>query len=262
MINISIVLYNTSHLDLEKCLKSIGNHQLINKIFLIDNSKLSSIPDRLINYPKVVYIHTPSNPGYGAAHNLALNYSLLQNVDYHLVLNPDIYFDSTVIIKLHDFMVKNQYIGNIMPKVLHPNGEPQRLCKLLPSPGDLILRRFLPKFAFKSRRKKYEMTDLPLDAVSNVPFLSGCFMFLRVTALKKVGIFDENFFMYCEDLDLNRRIGAQFSTVFYPFVFIFHSHAKSSYKNFNMLLAHIKSAIYYFNKWGWFFDKDRCKYNF
>ena len=95
----------------------------------------------------------------------------------------------------------------------------------------------------------------------NIPILSGCFMFLRTEALEKVGLFDEQFFMYMEDFDLNRRIHRAYKTIFFPEAVVVHEYQKASYKNIKLLKAHIKSAIYYFNKYGWFFDKERKKVN-
>jgi GT2 family glycosyltransferase len=95
----------------------------------------------------------------------------------------------------------------------------------------------------------------------NVPFLSGCFMFFRTSALKQVGLFDERFFLYAEDTDLSRRMHQQFKTLFYPKAEIFHVHARGSYKNFVLTLHNLKSAAQYFNKWGWFYDPIRKEIN-
>ena len=86
-------------------------------------------------------------------------------------------------------------------------------------------------------------------------------MFLRTEVLKQVGLFDENIFMYLEDIDLNRRIHSKYKTIYYPDAIVIHEHQKESYKNRKLLKAHIKSAIYYFNKYGWFFDKERTSIN-
>ena len=82
-------------------------------------------------------------------------------------------------------------------------------------------------------------------------------MFLRTKALKDVGLFDERFFMYPEDIDLTRRIHRKYRTVFYPEVSIVHHHAQSSYVNFRMLMIHSWNLIKYFNKWGWIVDNER-----
>lgn len=86
-------------------------------------------------------------------------------------------------------------------------------------------------------------------------------MFFRVEALKDVGLFDERFFMYPEDIDITRRMHAKYRTMFYPFVSIVHAHAAASKTNKKMLKIHILNMIKYFNKWGWLFDKERKQFN-
>lgn len=95
----------------------------------------------------------------------------------------------------------------------------------------------------------------------NCPNLSGCFMFLRNSVLKQVGSFDDKFFMYFEDTDLIRRIHRVSKTVFYPNATIIHAH-KAEHRTSKLLLKiSVKSAIQYFNKYGWIFDKERRIYN-
>ena len=92
----------------------------------------------------------------------------------------------------------------------------------------------------------YEFGFSDYNKTMEVPILSGCFMFIRTEVLSSAGLFDENYFMYCEDFDLSRRINSFSKTIYYPDVKIVHAHAKESYKNIKMLLIHIKSAIYFF----------------
>ena len=67
--------------------------------------------------------------------------------------------------------------------------------------------------------------------------------------------------MYFEDADLSRRIHNRYRTVFYPYAEIYHDYDKESYRNRRLLWIHLMSAVKYFNKWGWFFDKERGKIN-
>lgn len=261
-INASIVLYHNNKEQLNKAINSFLNTDLEVKLYLVDNSvnddlkKLASIDNR------IEYIFNNTNLGYGKAHNIAMKKSIENDVPYHIVLNPDIYFDNDVLENLFNYMESSKDIGNIIPQVRYPDGEIQHLCKLLPTPTDLILRRFIPSKSWKEKRnKKYELRDSGYDKTINVPSLSGCFMFLRTWTLKDIGLFDENIFMYLEDTDLNRRIHSKYKTIFYPKVHILHEYAKESYVNKKLLVYHIKSAIYYFNKWGWFFDKERAEIN-
>ncbi|RZI41651.1 glycosyltransferase family 2 protein [Herbaspirillum sp. HC18] len=208
------------------------------------------------------YIHRPENLGFGAAHNLAIGEALQQGSEYHLVLNPDISFGPEVIPTLRAYMDAHPDIGFIMPDIRYPDGSRQHLCKLLPNPADLSVRRFLPSlYRMSGRLDTYEMRRSGYDRIMEVPSLSGCFMFLRVSVLEKIGGFDERFFMYLEDVDLSRRIGEVARTVYYPGVSITHAYQKGSYKSSTLLRRHIRSAIRYFNKWGWWFDARRGEVN-
>jgi len=258
MLNASIVIYNHTLSEIKPLVQSLRNSPVISDIFLIDNSPSIQID---FNNPGITYIFNNKNIGYGAAHNLALMKTIEQGIPYHLVINPDISFESNVLSVMVDYMDKNANIGHLMPKVFYPDGGIQYLCKLIPTPYDLFIRRFLPVSWSKKRTDKFELRASGYDKIMDVPYLSGCFMFLRTEALKEVGLFDERFFMYPEDIDLTRRIHRKYRTVFYPKVSIIHHHAQSSYVNYRMLIIHIFNLIKYFNKWGWFFDKERRKVN-
>jgi GT2 family glycosyltransferase len=181
---------------------------------------------------------------------------------YHLVLNPDIFFDAGVLEAIFNYMEGNTDVGQVMPKIIYPTGNVQHLCKLLPAPFDLFARRFFPWLpGAKSRNKKYELLDSGYNKVMNIPYLSGCFMFLRSSILPQIGYFDERIFMYIEDADLTRRIHYKYKTIFLPSVVVTHHYAKGSYKNFKLMLYNIHGAAVYFSKWGWLFDRDRKKIN-
>ena len=114
------------------------------------------------------------------------------------------------------------------------------------------------KNKLKDRIEEFYLSWKILD----VPYLSGCFMFLRVESLKKIGFFDDGIFMYGEETDLCRRlIDGGYRTVFNPNATIYHHFEKGSHKSFHLTKIGIQSAIYYFNKWGWFFDEKRKKIN-
>ena len=262
MITASIVLYKNDVLILSEAINSYLNSSSQGTLFLIDNSPTTEL-ENIVRNKRIVYIHNPSNPGFGAAHNIAIRKSIELGVDYHLVLNPDVYFYVDVLEKIIKFMDENPQIGNLMPKVLYPNGNVQYLCKLLPTPYDWIGRRFNPfKKLVERRNELFELKFTNYDKVMEVPYLSGCFMFLRLSAIKEIGYFDENIFMYGEETDLCRRlIAGGYKTVFYPKVIIYHHFEKGSHKSWRLTKIGIQSAIYYFNKWGWFFDRERVRIN-
>lgn len=262
LVNASIVLYNNPYLMVKKAIKSFLNTELDIKIYLIDNSPTDRLRELSTLDKRIEYIHNPSNPGFGAAHNIALKKALAEKSPYHLVLNPDVYFEHGVIEQIINYMDENTDVGLLMPKVLYPDGTIQRVAKLLPTPFDLFARRLLPLKGFiKDQNDLYELAFFDYDTVAEIPFITGCFMFLRTKTLEEVGLFDEKIFMYLEDADLSRRISKVAKTILYPEVSITHEYQRGLYKNRKLLLISLHSAWIYFNKYGWFFDSYRKKLN-
>jgi len=257
---VSIVLYHNDD-DILKSIQCVLECKLVAKLYLIDNSCNDDLK-RIATDPRIDYIFNNKNLGYGSAHNIAITKALTEGMKYHVILNPDITFKNGVLEHIHDYLEKHPDIGSLMPNVFYEDRSLQRLCKLLPTPFDLIGRRFLghTKWA-KKQNSRYELHNFGYDKVLRTPCLSGCFMFVRCSVFEKSGLFDPRFFMYLEDYDLNRRINRYAKTIFYPHVSIIHGHAKESYKSGRLLKIHIQSAVRYFNKWGWFFDKERRKLN-
>ncbi|MEJ2883667.1 glycosyltransferase family 2 protein [Pedobacter sp. GR22-6] len=257
----SIVLYNNPQHMLIQSINSFLNSTLLIKLYLIDNSPTNSLKD-IISDPRVEYIHNPSNPGFGAGHNIAIR-KALDVSPFHLVLNPDIFFDNGVIERLLSFMALNTDVGVVMPKVLYPDGSLQYVARLLPSPIDLIIRRLIPLKYIKDKvDERYELRGTKYNKTIEVPFLSGCFMLFRMDVLKGISGFDEKIFMYTEDIDICRRVmNSGYKSLFYPEVSVFHDHEKKSFMQYNTFRVYLKSAVYYFNKWGWLFDAERSRIN-
>lgn len=257
-----IVLYNNDIGILRDAIDSFLDSPISYKLYLIDNSPTDSLKTTALD-DRVEYFHNPSNPGFGAAHNIAIERAMKEGSKYHLVLNPDVYFSGEIFSRIIDYMETHPNVGNLMPKVLYPNGSIQFLCKLLPTPYDWIGRRFNPiKSLVDKRNELFELRSTNYKKIMQVPYLSGCFMFLRVEVLKEVGTFDEGIFMYGEEADLCRRIISKgYNTMFFPEVSIFHHFEKGSHKSWKLTWIGIKSAIYYFNKWGWIFDRERKRIN-
>ncbi|HZE82921.1 MAG TPA: glycosyltransferase family 2 protein [Puia sp.] len=261
-ISCSIVLFENDPEELSLAVNSFLGSTKDIRLYLVDNS-----PDDSLRYefdsPRIEYIFPGRNLGYGAGHNLAIAKSKRKS-RYHLILNPDVEFDPEILDNLFSFMEQNTEVGLVMPKVLYRTGDIQYLCKRLPEPKDLFLRRFIPrhiKFLFKTLMETYELKFRDYDSVMEVPNLSGCFMFVRSDVFEKVGGFDEQYFLYLEDTDLSRRINQSYRTVYYPRVSIIHGYRKGSYKSLKLMKYHLSSSIKYFNKWGWFDDKARMLVN-
>lgn len=259
-LSISIVLYNNDAAELEQTIKCCLSIKSDFKLFIIDNSQNDKLR-KFCTDTRIDYVHSKSNIGFSAGHNVIMNKSELLG-RYHLVLNPDIYYEDGVIEQLICFMDSDTDIGLLMPKVLYPDGQIQYLCKLLPTPFNWISRFLIPVKKLNGRlNNRFELRFTGYDQIMDIPYISGCFMFLRSSVIKKVGGFDEGIFMYGEDTDLSRRIHKYYRTIFYPDVNIYHKFHKDSRHNLRLTIIHVRAAIYYFNKWGWFFDSERRRIN-
>ena len=256
-VSVSIVVYENDKNLLLRVVSCVLESQLLTSLYIIDNSSTNKLREIFPQDSRLEYIFMNSNNGFGAGHNFIMRQPEKMG-KYHLVLNPDVSFAPGTLEKLYDYMENNPDVGNVMPKIIYPNGDLQYLCKLLPTPMDWIGRMFIPFKSIKKRiNDKFEMRFADYESEMNVPYLSGCFMFLRKSVIEEVGVFDEGIFMYGEDTDLNRRIYQRYRTMYYPKVTITHAFEKGSHKSLRLFWIHVKAAIYYLNKWGWFFDKER-----
>ena len=260
MVSVSIVTYHTPLDELDTCLGSI-DCGMVTRIHIIDNSRDKSIERWAAGRPDILY-PASDNIGYGAAHNLAIRAELdRHDCDYHLVMNSDLRFAPQVISDIHAYMDSNPDVGTLQPLIVNPDGSRQYTCRRLPSPSDVFIRRFVPGCFFRKSRQRYLLTDLDYTVTQNIPYHQGSFMFMRKDALRKVGLFDERFFMYPEDIDLTRRIHRCYRTVCWPGATIIHDHRAASYHSPRMLVIHMVNMIRYFNKWGWLHDPERDKFN-
>ena len=256
-----IVLYNNDIKMLEEAIASFLNTSLNVKLYLVDNSPTDKLKI-LVTDPRIEYFHNPSNPGFGAAHNIAIKKAIKIGSKYHFVINPDAYFKKDVINPMVDFMSQHKDIGMMMPKILNEDGTVQNLPKLLPSPYSIFMRKFKrPKTFYNTFINRYELRTVPEDVIYNAPILSGCFTLLNLEAIKEIGMYDDKFFMYFEDWDLSRRMHKKYKTIYFPVVSVYHGYESGANKSSKLFKIFINSAIIYFNKWGWFFDSERKKIN-
>lgn len=258
-----IVVYNSVLADIHPLLSKLQRDSSVCRWVVVDNGDSDEIRETVQSMGGI-YVCPGKNVGFGRGHNLALKQLAGLGAPYHLILNPDIAFDVNALGKLVSVMDSKPDVGLVMPQVIYPDGSFQYLCKLLPAPIDLMLRRFLPdsfKRIAQKRIASYELRNMDYDVPAYVPSLSGCFMFARRSVLEAVGGFDQRFFLYMEDVDLCRRMLAVSRLLYWPGVTVAHAHQMGSYRSRKLLFLHVRSAIEYFNKWGWIFDSKRTEAN-
>ncbi len=265
MITASIVLYKTDVEEVSEVIHSFfrGENIQDRKLYLVDNSPTSDLKLLEKLYPQQTeYINTGKNIGYGSAHNIAMRIAIADKAKYHIVLNPDLSFGAEVIPTLEKFMNDNTDVGLCMPKIVGPDGSLKHVCRLLPTPFDMLCRLAASKWKYMRRYTyRYEMRGCDYDKVLDVPFIHGCFMVFRLSVVVAVGLFDENIFMYFEDVDISRRMRVQSRTCMCPDAIVAHIGNQESHRNKQLMKIHLHSFFYYFNKWGWLFDNERSCIN-
>lgn len=255
----SLVLYKHSFEDVQDTIKCLVSETCISKVVIVDNGNFCSWLLELSDN-KIEIICTVKNSGFGAGHNHTIN-RYKKTASHILICNPDIHFEKGEVDKLLMFSIKNS-TGLSTPKILYPDGCIQHGCRLLPSPKQLLMRRFFPNFSVYEN-KKYELHSADYSKPFYAPSISGCFMLLSQEALNLIDGFDPRFFMYLEDVDLSRRVCSAGLIVKYcPESTVTHESQRRSYTNLKFLVYHIESAFKYFNKWGWCKDSERDSLNY
>ncbi|MDE6207341.1 MAG: glycosyltransferase family 2 protein [Muribaculaceae bacterium] len=260
MTTASIVTHCTRPEELRRAIGCILRCSEVSCVYVVDNSPTEALRPVVESISSTLYIHVP-NDGFGAGHNVAIRQAIDAGADYHLVMNADVMWDGDVLSPMLAYMDANPDVGVVAPKVYYPDGDLQYACRMLPTPWDLFAKRFLPASMTRRRMNRYLLAAADHDRAFNCPYLLGSFMLFRVAALRDVGLFDERFFMYPEDIDITRRIHERWRTMFWPGVSIVHVHAASSRTNLRMLRIHLVNMFRYFNKWGWWYDRQRRRFN-
>jgi GT2 family glycosyltransferase len=206
--------------------------------------------------PPLITIQAPGNDGFSVGNNLGIKKS---NSRYVLVMNPDIAVVPEALERLVLKMDEDRQIGILGPKLINPDGSIQDSCRRFPNFLVPVYRRtILGKAPFaKKTLDHYLMGDWNHQKSTTVDWIFGAALMIRKSAIEKIGVFDERFFMYFEDLDLCRRCWeAGFKVYYYTDVEMVHYHQRLSANRSGILgifkkagRIHIISGIKYFIKY-------------
>lgn len=249
-ITASIVLYNENLEELTKTIHSFLNVPLRKKLYLIDNTK-KKVFQNVFQQKEIEYIACGINIGFGAGHNKVIN-RINMTSNFHLILNPDVYFEKAVISNLILELKKDESLAMIAPKVLFPNGEHQYSCRRYPLFLELVARRFtFLKPIFKPTIFKGQYKDKDLTNSFFADYVAGCFHLYKTSDFVALKGFDERYFLYMEDVDICKKIDALGKKkLYYPKEEIKHVLKQGSSKDLKLFFRHTSSAIKYFLKWG------------
>jgi len=233
-LSIVIVNYNVAYF-LEQCLHSVYASKLAfdHEVFVVDNNSIDgSIAMVKEKFPKVNLIENKENLGFSKANNQAINIS---KGEYVLLLNPDTLLESDTLSLVVDFMDSHKDAGGLGVKMLDGKGNFLPESKRgFPTPKAAFFKIFgFSKIFPKSKTfSAYHLGHLNRDQVNEIEVLSGAFMLLRKEALDKVGLLDEDFFMYGEDIDLSYRIlKGGYKNYYFPKTRIIHYKGESTKKD-------------------------------
>jgi GT2 family glycosyltransferase len=246
----SIVLYENDPAVVARAVQSTLDTPHLDVLYLIDNSAGSSLRSLQVD-ARIRYEHVGRNIGFGAGHNRAIAAS---QCAYHAIINPDVEFAPSVIPALLATLAAQPGAAIVGPALSSDGSTLEHWCRARPTPFDLLARRFLPADArwMRARQFKFERRDLPRDRPSDVDVLSGAFLVCDTSALRRLGGFDQRYFLYLEDYDLCRSaLAAGLRCIHDPRQLVIHRRGGHSYSSMRPLLWHARSAIQYFNKWGW-----------
>lgn len=233
-LSVVIVNYNVVFF-LEQCLNSVfaASKNLNIQVFVVDNNSVDGSINMLKeNFSSVVLIENMENVGFSKANNQAIKRA---NSPYVLLLNPDTVIEEDTFDKCIDFMNSNTDCGGLGLRMLDGKGNFLPESKRgFPSPSVSFYKIFGLSYLFPKSQKfgRYHLGFLSEFEVNEVDVLSGAFMLLRTQTLEKVGLLDEQFFMYGEDIDLSYRIKlGGYKNYYFPETKIIHYKGESTKKS-------------------------------
>lgn len=259
-LSILIVNYNTVHL-LEQCLASIydSKTRISYEIIVVDNASHDhSVAMILEKFPQVKLIKNNENLGFAAAANMAIKQA---QGKYLLIFNPDIIVKQTDSIQvLYDFMETYPEAGIVGGQLIYPDGQIQHSCSLYQTPFYVLASRtyFGEKEWGQKIISKHRMRWWPHNHVREVDWFVGACMMFRREVIEEIGLMDEAYFMYCEDMDFCYRAKQAGWQVYYvPDAKFIHKHLRHSAKKFfsRPALEHMRSGLTFFLKYPKFFFK-------
>ena len=232
MPGVSIIIVNWNARDpLHNCLKSIYEYsgEEDYEIIVVDNASTDGSVEMVKKaWPGVILAENPENVGFARANNIGIRQSTGQ---YVCLANSDVTVLGGCIGNLVEFMDRNPRVGMAGARILNPDLTLQPSCRHFPTIWNnlcqtLALNHLFPKSRFFSGPF---MNYWPHDEVRKVDVISGCFWMVRRKAIEEVGLLDEDFFLYGEDIDWCRRFHATgWDVIFYPGVEVIHVGGASS----------------------------------
>lgn len=241
-LSIVIVSYNVRSY-LEACLQSVRKalEGIEGEVFVVDNHSSDDTVSMLRNqYSWVRLIENQENLGFAKANNIAIRQS---QGDYVLLLNPDTVVGEQTLRSALLFMDEHPKAGGAGVMMLNTDGtRAPESRRALPTPWVSCLKML-------GFTKRYYMSHLPWDAPGRIDVVSGAFCLLRKEALDKIGLLDEDFFMYGEDIDLSYRLlKAGWENWYLPYAIVHHKGKSTQKSDYRYVHIFYQAMLIFFRK--------------
>ncbi len=258
--DVSIILVNyRSREKTRRCLCSLRKADfsgVSHETIVVDNSETADFDTSFEReFPEAVFLSSGKNLGMGGGNNRGAERATGK---FFLILNPDTLVRPDAVRLLFLGMKEREDIGIMGPKLLNPDGTLQYSCLRFPKVWTPIVRRTSLGRLVPAYLGRYLMTDFDHETIRDVDWMIGSCLMIRADFYRRVGGFDERFFMYFEDTDLCRRAWRSgLRVVYLPEAVVIHDHARGSARSrwfvapFTSRLAreHIRSWVRYMWKW-------------
>ena len=239
---IVIVSYNVCQL-LDECLQSVKRalQGIDGEIYVVDNLSTDGTVETLQpRYPDVHFIANKKNVGFACANNQAIRNS---ESEYVLLLNPDTVVYENTLRGVLDFMDRHPVAGGAGVRMLTREGKAApESRRAIPTPWVAMLKML-------GFTRRYYMSHLSWDEPGQIEAISGAFFLLRRKALEQVGLLDEDFFMYGEDIDLSYRlIQGGWQNWYLPFDIIHYKGESTQKSTFRYVHTFYQAMLIFFRK--------------
>ncbi len=263
MVDLGIVIVNWNTRDyLKQCLETVMVSQDISfRVVVVDNASTDDSMEMLrSNFPEVELIASETNGGYPYGNNVGLRALGFQGIGevgadaprYALLLNPDTEVPPDALSEMVKFMDSRPDVGMSGPKLILPDGSLDKACRRsFPTPAVSFyhysgLAKLFPQ---SSRFARYNMTFVDSDQQIEVDSVVGAYMQVRREVIEQVGLLDETFFMYGEDLDWAYRVKAMgWKVVYYPKVVVWHIKRAASRKSQRAQFEFYRAMLIFYRK--------------
>lgn len=241
-LTVIIVSYNVKYY-VEQCLFSLQRalKGIQGEVFVIDNhSRDESIYYLSSRFKDVHFIDSNHNLGFARANNIVIRQTTGK---YVLLLNPDTIVAENTIRDAISFMDRHPKAGGAGVKMFNSDGS------LAPESRRGIPTPFTSFLKMLGSTKRYYMSHLPWEEPAQIEIMSGAFCLLRRSALQKIGLLDEDFFMYGEDIDLSfRLLNGGFENWYLPFPIVHYKGESTQKSSFRYVHVFYQAMLIFFRK--------------